>query len=90
MVTVNIEKDYLGKIHATFQGGAGLIHVKKIVVTVNRADGQVETSPLGIKVDDTAELEGTKDTDRVFVQVTLDDGKTYKIYDERVPFKPRI
>ena len=88
-VTVNIEKDYLGKVHATFQGGPGLIHVKKIEVTLNRADGQVTTAPVGIKVDDTAELEGTKETDRCMVFVTLDDGKTYKISDDLVAFKPR-
>jgi hypothetical protein len=88
-VTVNIEKDYLGVVHATFQGGPGLIHVKKIEVTMNRADGEVKTSPLGIKVDDTTQLEGTKQSDRVMVYVTLDDGKTYKIYDELIAFKPR-
>jgi len=88
-VTVNIEKDYLGIIRATFQGGPGLIHVRKIDVTVNRADGQVKTAPVGIEMDDSATIEGTKDTDRVMVFVTLSDGKTYKIFDDLVAFKPR-
>jgi hypothetical protein len=87
IVYVNIEKDHLGTILATFQGGPGLIHVRKLEVVVNRADGQVVSSALGIELDDTAELEGTKQTDRAMVYVTLDDGKTYKIYDEQVPFK---
>ena len=86
---MNIEKDYLGMIHATFQGGPGLGLVKKIEVTVNRADGQVKTAEVGIKIDDTASLEGTKQTDRVMVFATLNDGKTYKIFDELVAYKPR-
>lgn len=88
-VSVNIEKDYLGMIRATFQGGPGLVHVRKIDVTVNRADGQVKTVPVGIEMEDSATIEGTKDTDRVRVFVTLSDGKTYKIYDELMAFKPR-
>jgi hypothetical protein len=88
-VTVLIEKDYLGQVRATFQGGPGLNHVKKIEVTLNRADGQVKTATVGIKVDDSADLEGTKQTDRCMVFVTLDDGKAYKIYDELLAFKPR-
>jgi len=89
-VTVNIEKDHLGMLHATFQGGPGLIHVRKIEVTVNRSDGVVKTAAVGIKLDDSASIEGTKDTDRAMVFVTLDDGKTYKIYDELVPYKIRM
>jgi hypothetical protein len=88
-ITVNIEKDYLGTIHATFQGGAGLGLVRKIVVTVNRADGQVKTTEVGIKLDDAATLEGTKQTDRVMIFATLNDGKTYKIFDDLVAYKPR-
>lgn len=88
-VNVNIEKDYLGMIHATFQGGPGLGLVKKIVVTVNRADGQVKTGEVGIKVDDATTLEGTKQTDRVIVAVTMNDGKTYTISDDLVAYKPR-
>lgn len=88
-VTVNIEKDYLGVIRATFQGGPGLGNVRKIDVTVNQADGQVKTVPVGIETDDSATIEATKGSDRVMVFVTLSDGKRYKIYDELVLFKPR-
>jgi hypothetical protein len=86
-VSINVEKDYLGNVIYTFQGGAGLIHVKKIDITLNRADGTTETGTLGITVDSTATLEGTKDTDRAIVSVTLDDGKAYKMVDVLVPFK---
>jgi hypothetical protein len=88
-VMVNIDKDYLGIIRATFQGGPGLAHVRKIDVTVNRADGQVRTAPVGIEMENSVTIEGTKDPDRVRVFVTLSDGKSYKIYDDLVAFKPR-
>ena len=89
-VNVNVEKDYLGNIIATFQGGNGLKQVNKIEVTVIRPDGQVKTANVGILVDDQATLEGTKDTDRVMVYVTMKDGKRYKIIDTLMPFKPRM
>lgn len=89
-VTVNVEKDYLGNVIFTFQGGAGLIHVKKIDLTLNRADGTTKTGTLGITVDSTTTLEGTKDTDRAIVYVTLDDGKPYKMVDMLVPFKTHL
>jgi len=90
MINVNVEKDYLGNVIVTFQGGSGLIHVKKIDVTLNRADAQVKTGSLGIHVDDTLTLEGTKDTDRIIVYATMDDGKTYKIVDALSPYKTRM
>jgi hypothetical protein len=89
-VNINVEKDYLGNIIVTFQGGNGLKQVNKIDVTVIRADGQVKTADVGILVDDQATLEGTKNTDRVVVYVTMKDGKRYKIIDTLMPFKPRV
>lgn len=88
-VNVNVEKDYLGNVIVTFQGGSGLQQVNKIDVTLNRADGQVKTADVGIKVDDTATLEGTKNTDRVMVYVTMKDGKRYKIVDSLMPYRAR-
>jgi hypothetical protein len=63
------------------------MNVRKIDVTLNRADGQVKTATLGTHVDDTVTLEGTKSTDRVMVSVTMADGKTYKIVDALSPYK---
>ena len=88
-VNVNVEKDYLANIIVTFQGGNGLQQVNKIDVTLNRADGQIKTSDVGIRVGDSVTLEGTKNTDRVMVYVTLKDGKRYKIFDSLMPFRPR-
>jgi hypothetical protein len=88
-VNVNVEKDYLGNVIVTFQGGSGLQLVNKIDVTLNRADGLVKNADVGINVDDTATLEGTKNSDRVMVYVTMKDGKRYKIVDSLVPYRAR-
>jgi hypothetical protein len=88
-VNVNVEKDYLGNVIVTFQGGSGLQMVNNVEATLNRADGQVKTADVGNRVDDTATLEGTKNTDRVMVYVTMKDGKRYKIVDSLVPYKAR-
>jgi hypothetical protein len=88
-VNVNVEKDYLGNVIVTFQGGNGLQQVNKIDTTLNRADGVVKTSDVGIRVGDTVSLEGTKNTDRVMVYVTMKDGKRYKIIDSLMPYRPR-
>ncbi|MDD1683115.1 MAG: hypothetical protein LUO98_04675 [Methanoregula sp.] len=88
-VNINVEKDYLGNVIVTFQGGNGLQQVNKIDVTLNRADGQVIPKEVGIRVGDTATLEGTKNTDRVMVYVTMKDGKQYKVIDSLLPYRPR-
>jgi hypothetical protein len=88
-VNINVEKDYLGNVIVTFQGGSGLQQVNKIDVTLNRADGQVKTAEVGIRMDDTVTLEGTKNTDRILVYVTMKDGKRYKVVDSLVPFWAR-
>jgi hypothetical protein len=88
-VNINVEKDYLGNVIVTFQGGSGLQQVNKIDVTLNRADGQVKTADVGIRMDDAVTLEGTKNTDRILVYVTMKDGKRYKVVDSLVPFRAR-
>ena len=86
----NVEKDYLGNVVVEFQGGNGLKQLNKIDVTLNRADGQVKTGEVGINMGDSVTLEGTKNTDRIMVYVTMKDGKRYKIVDSLVPFKTRL
>jgi hypothetical protein len=88
-INVNVEKDYLGNVIVTFQGGSGLQQVNKIDATLNRADGQVKTADVGIRLDDTVTLEGTKNTDRLIVYVSMKDGKRYKIIDSLMPYKAR-
>lgn len=89
-VNINVEKDHLGNVIVTFQGGSGLQQVNKIDVTLNRADGAVKIGEVGIRADDQLTLEGTKSTDRVIVFVSMKDGKRYKLVDTLVPFKARL
>jgi hypothetical protein len=86
-LTLNVEKDYLGNVVVTFQGGNGNGHVKSFDVTVNRADGQVSTGKLGVNIGDVVTLPATKDTDRVIVVANMDDGKAYKVIDMTSKFR---
>jgi len=97
MVKVDVgEKDYLGKIPVIFQGGIGMIHVKKIDVKLTRADGTLQTATIGNKKGDQVELDGTRGEgslrgpiDRVEVWVTMDNGQTYKTNDELREYRSR-
>ena len=90
MVKVDVsEKDYLGTIPVIFQGGMGQIHVTKIDVTLYRSDGQVKTATTDAKKGEQVELEGTKQTDRVVVKVSMDNGQTYTINDVQSPYRTR-
>jgi hypothetical protein len=80
-------KDYLGNSEVIYQGGEGQIHVKKITAKMTRADGQTQTVPLENKKGYTVELEGTKQTDRVEVWVSMDNGETYKINDVLLDYR---
>jgi hypothetical protein len=84
------EKDYLGKIDVTFQGGKGQIQVSKIEATLYRSDGRMQKSTVGNKKGDSITLEGTKDPDhpdRVVVFVTFNSGQTYKVADVLSPYR---
>jgi hypothetical protein len=88
-VTVDVgEKDYLGKIPVTFQGGMGQVSVKKIDVKLTRTDGSTQSATVGINKGDTVELDGTRGSgslqgqpDRVEVWVTMNSGNIYKVAD---------
>lgn len=88
-VNVNVDKDYLGNVNVIFQGGNGLQQVNKIEAVLNRADGIIKTSEIGIRVGDATTMEGTKNTDRLIVYVSMKDGKRYKIIDSLMPYRPR-
>jgi len=97
MITVDIgQKDYLGKIPVIFQGGIGMIHVKRIDVKLTRADGTVQTATIGTNKGDQIELEGTRGelslrgpVDRIEVWVSMDNGQTYKTNDELREYRSR-
>ena len=90
MVTVDVgEKDYLGSIPVIFQGGKGQIHVTKIDVTLYRADGTTTSGTIGTKKGDELNLQGTKQTDRVVVWISFDNGQRMKTNDVTSAYRTR-
>ncbi len=96
-VTVTVgEKDYLGKIPVTFDGGQGQVNVKTITCTLTRADGTTQTMTLSSNKGDTISLDGTRGSgsltgqaDRVQVSVTMNNGQTYKVADVLREYRTR-
>jgi hypothetical protein len=96
-VTVDVgEKDYLGIITVTFQGGLGMNSIKKVDIKLTRADGSVETATVGTKKGDEVDLQGTRgtgsergQTDRVEVWVTTNEVQMYKIVDVLREYRSR-
>jgi len=96
-VTVDVsEKDYLGIITVTFQGGMGMNSIKKVDVKLTRADGSTQTATVGTKKGDEVELQGTRGSgsergpsDRVEVWVTTNQVQTYKIADVLREYRSR-
>jgi hypothetical protein len=96
-VTVTVgEKDYLGKIPVTFDGGQGQVNVKSIACTLTRADGTTQTTTLTSNKGDVISLDGTRGSgsltgqaDRVQVAVTMKNGQTYKIADVLREYRSR-
>jgi hypothetical protein len=89
-VTIDVgEKDYLGSVPVIFEGGFGQIHVMRITATLYRADGQVITADLGSNKGDEADLPGTRQTDRVTVDVLMDNGQSYRVADELRAYRTR-
>jgi hypothetical protein len=97
MVTVDVGvKDYLGIIPVIFQGGQGMIHVKKIDVKLTRTDGSTQTTTLGTNKGDEVDLQGTRgelsatgQIDRVEVWVSMDNGDKYKTNDALREYRTR-
>ena len=96
-VTVTVgEKDYLGNIPVTFNGGDGQVNVNSIKVVVTRVDGTTDTESLGSNAGDIVNLAGTRgngtyagESDRVEVYVTMNNGQTYKIDDVLRQYRSR-
>src|SRR5208283_5628407 len=96
-VTVTVgEKDYLGNIPVTFNGGDGQVNVNSIKVVLTRVDGTTDTESLGSNAGDIVNLAGTRgngtyagESDRVEVYVTMNNGQTYKIDDVLRQYRSR-
>jgi hypothetical protein len=82
MVAVDVgEKDSLGNIPVIFQGGTGQNYIREIDVTLYRSDGETESFVLGTTKGAQVSLNGTKQTDRVVIYVSMDTGRSFKIVD---------
>lgn len=89
-VTIDVgEKDYLAKIPVTFQGGMGQIHVTRIDVRLTKSDGGTIDKVLTNNKGDSVDLDGTKQTDRVEVWVSMNNGQRYKTNDVLSPYRTR-
>ncbi len=97
LVTVDVsEKDYLGIITVTFQGGMGMNSIKKVDIKLTRADGSTQIATVGTRKGDEVELQGTRGSgsergplDRVEVWVTTNQVQTYKIVDVLREYRSR-
>jgi hypothetical protein len=90
-VTIQInEKDTsYATITILFSGGEEQIAVRDIVVRVTRPDGAVLTEHLPPVKGAEVTIQGSRETDRIEVFVTLNTGITYKIIDRLLPFRTR-
>ena len=95
LVTVG-EKDYMGIIPVTFDGGKGMSAATKVDIKLTRADGTVQTYTLGTKKGDEVDLDGTRgsgsergQTDRVEVWVTMNTGQKFKVADVLREYRSR-
>jgi len=90
-VTVDVVRNVVSinpVITATFRGGFGSTATAAMDVTVTKSDGTVEQKQLrNPRVNDQIVIQGTTGTDRVVVKVTMNDGKTYTIYDQKMDFR---
>ena len=75
------------KISVIFTGSAGVDSISSADIKVTHPDGSVAAGiilPLKGVTDIT--LDGSKETDRVEIIAKMSSGKTYRVYDDLVPF----
>lgn len=91
MVTVDVVRNVVAinpVITATFRGGLGTTATAAMEMTVIRPDGTVEQKQiLQPKGNDQIVILGTTGADRVIVKVTMVDGKSYNIFDQKMDFR---
>lgn len=76
-------------VSVLFAGGLGQPYVTVMTATIIRSDGATETRSAPYPgIGTNILLSGTTKTDRVIVDVTFTNGKTYRVKDELVPFQP--
>jgi hypothetical protein len=88
-VSISVDKDQIYyTITVTFNGGAGQSLIKNMQVRFVSSDGKEEIKPLGSRMGDSVEFNGTDRNDRIQVAVWYMTGASYLIYDQKVGFQP--
>jgi hypothetical protein len=73
-----------------YNGGKGQLAVREVQVRLIRSDGQVLTQAFRpLTAGEGVELQGTKFTDRLQVNITYNNGDTYTVIDRVFPYKQR-
>jgi len=89
VIQVNEKDTSYAKISVIFSGGEGQVATKDILVRVTRPDGVVLIGHLNPVKGDELILQGSRDTDRIEVFVTMNTGVTYKVIDRHLPYRTR-
>jgi hypothetical protein len=75
-------------VSVLFAGGSGQSYVSMMTATIIRFDETSETASVrSPEIGSNLLLSGSTRTDRVIVNVTYTDGRTYTVKDELVPFQ---
>ncbi len=89
VIQVNEKDTSYATITVVFSGGEAQVTTKDILVRVTRPDGEVLIGHLRPVKGDELVLQGSRDTDRIEVFVTLNSGVTYKVIDRLLPYRTR-
>ncbi|WP_048150905.1 hypothetical protein [Methanolacinia paynteri] len=74
-------------INVEFTGGKGLYMTESVSTTVYLSDGSMVTENIEPKMGSDVEIQGTKGEDRVTVTATMQNGQSYKIFDEIIGYR---
>ena len=83
-VSVN-RQPYNREIVVTFNGGAGQGSVTALEATVVRSDGTTETKTIATRSGSDVTFKGSTGTDTVSVKATLNNGQTYRFFEQTLP-----
>lgn len=75
------------KINIEFTGGSGLYMVNSVSTTVYLSNGEIVTESIEPERGSDIEIQGTKGEDRVTVTAYMDDGQSYKIFDQIITYR---
>lgn len=88
-IQVNEKDTSYATITVIFSGGEGQVAVTDILVRVTRPDGEIIMEHLPPVKGSEVIIQGSRDTDRIEVFVTLNTGNRYKVIDTLLPYRTR-